>query len=241
MVTLDVAVSRAVPAEVALHALHHELLPCRLVETEYAAGLADHVQHVVRIVACEAEAIARACVVDEGMDGVLEAAGLANDRNIAVAQRDHLRQTARLELGRHQEHIRARIDAVGQIAREHDGCGDLVRPAALCLDEHLLILPIAGAEHDKAYIVRKDVRQNGFHEVEALLVDEAGDDADDRRVRVALQTAELQQLGLVDELAEVSKIPVPASLAALKDKEVRFTKVIDKADMKDYIYSALGI
>ena len=45
----------------------------------------------------------------------------------------------------------------------------------------------------------------------------------------------------VDELAEVSKIPVPASLAALKDKEVRFTKVIDKADMKDYIYSALGI
>ena len=49
------------------------------------------------------------------------------------------------------------------------------------------------------------------------------------------------EFGLVDELAEVSKIPVPASLAALKDKEVRFTKVIDKADMKDYIYSALGI
>ena len=46
------------------------------------------------------------------------------------------------------------------------------------------------------------------------------------------------EFGLVDELAEVSKIPVPASLAALKDKEVRFTKVIDKADMKDYIYSA---
>ena len=49
------------------------------------------------------------------------------------------------------------------------------------------------------------------------------------------------EFGLVVELAEVSKIPVPASLAALKDKEVRFTKVIDKADMKDYIYSALGI
>ncbi len=48
------------------------------------------------------------------------------------------------------------------------------------------------------------------------------------------------EFGLVDELAEVSKIPVPASLAALKDKEVRFTKVIDKANMKDYIYSAVG-
>ena len=46
---------------------------------------------------------------------------------------------------------------------------------------------------------------------------------------------------LVEKLAEVSKLPVPASLAALKDKEVRFDKVIDKSEMKEYVFSSLGI
>lgn len=49
------------------------------------------------------------------------------------------------------------------------------------------------------------------------------------------------EFGLVDELAEVSNIPVPASLAALKDKEIRFSKVIEKTAMKNYVFEALGI
>jgi threonine synthase len=49
------------------------------------------------------------------------------------------------------------------------------------------------------------------------------------------------EFDLVDKLAEVSKLPVPASLAALKNKEVRFSQVIDKTEMKDYVFSALGI
>ncbi len=48
------------------------------------------------------------------------------------------------------------------------------------------------------------------------------------------------EFSLVDKLAEVSKIPVPASLAALKDKAVRFDKTVDKTEMKDYVFSALG-
>ncbi|MGN0595556.1 MAG: threonine synthase [Hominimerdicola sp.] len=49
------------------------------------------------------------------------------------------------------------------------------------------------------------------------------------------------EFGLVDELAEVSNIPVPASLAALKDKEIRFNKTIDKSEMKDYVFETLKI
>ena len=49
------------------------------------------------------------------------------------------------------------------------------------------------------------------------------------------------EFGLVDELAEVSNIPVPASLAALKNKEIRFNKIIDKSEMKDYVFDALEI
>ena len=46
---------------------------------------------------------------------------------------------------------------------------------------------------------------------------------------------------LVDRLAEASKLPVPASLAALKNKEVRFSETVDKAEMKDYVFRTLGI
>ena len=45
----------------------------------------------------------------------------------------------------------------------------------------------------------------------------------------------------VDKLAEVSKLPIPKSLAELKDKEIRFTETIDKADMKKFIFKTLGI
>lgn len=55
------------------------------------------------------------------------------------------------------------------------------------------------------------------------------------------KNTDCDEFGLVDELAEVSNIPVPASLAALKDKEVRFSKVIDKTEMKDYVFDALKV
>lgn len=49
------------------------------------------------------------------------------------------------------------------------------------------------------------------------------------------------EFALVDELASVSGMPVPASLAALKDKDVRFSETVDKSEMKDYVFRTLGI
>ena len=46
---------------------------------------------------------------------------------------------------------------------------------------------------------------------------------------------------LVDKLAEASKLAVPASLAALKNKDIRFKEIIDKTDMKEYVFRSLGI
>ena len=154
----------------------------------------------MRVVACKGKAVARAGVIDKGVNGVLEAAGLADDRNGAVAQRDHLCQAARLKLGRHQEHIGARVNAVSQIAGEHDGRGNLFRPASLGLDEHLLVAVVAGAEHDQANVVRQNIGQHSLNQIKSLLVNKAGDNADNRRVCVAFQTAELQEFSLVDQL-----------------------------------------
>ncbi len=49
------------------------------------------------------------------------------------------------------------------------------------------------------------------------------------------------EFDLVDELAQCSKLPVPQSLAELKTKSVRFDKVIDKTDMKEFVFETLGI
>ena len=46
---------------------------------------------------------------------------------------------------------------------------------------------------------------------------------------------------LVEELAEVTKLPVPSSLAELKNKEIRFKGSIEKSDMKDFVLETLGI
>ncbi|MGN1133093.1 MAG: threonine synthase [Oscillospiraceae bacterium] len=49
------------------------------------------------------------------------------------------------------------------------------------------------------------------------------------------------EFDLVNELAEVSKLPVPKSLAALKDKDIRFKEIIDKSEMKEFVFKSLGI
>ena len=44
---------------------------------------------------------------------------------------------------------------------------------------------------------------------------------------------------LVEKLSEASKIP--ASLAELKNKDIRFKEIIDKTEMKDFVFKNLGI
>lgn len=46
---------------------------------------------------------------------------------------------------------------------------------------------------------------------------------------------------LVEKLAQASKIPVPASLAELKNKDIRFKEIIDKTEMKEFVFKSLGI
>lgn len=49
------------------------------------------------------------------------------------------------------------------------------------------------------------------------------------------------EYGMVARLAETSGLPIPQSLAELKDKAVRFSDVIAKEDMEGYVLGKLGI
>ena len=50
----------------------------------------------------------------------------------------------------------------------------------------------------------------------------------------------LDEFELVEKLNSVSRMDVPKSLAELKSKEVRFTTIIDRNDMKDFVLKTLA-
>ena len=52
---------------------------------------------------------------------------------------------------------------------------------------------------------------------------------------------DLDEYAMVDRLAELSGYEIPASLAALKTKAVRFSGVITKEEQKDYVLKELGL
>ena len=53
--------------------------------------------------------------------------------------------------------------------------------------------------------------------------------------------SEMDEFEIVDKLFETSKLEIPASLAELKDKEIRFKDTIDKTDMKNFVLKTLDI
>ena len=58
---------------------------------------------------------------------------------------------------------------------------------------------------------------------------------------VAGGKSDLDEYAMIDKLAELSKMPVPAALADLKTKPERFSDVIEKADQKAYVLRTLGL
>ena len=53
--------------------------------------------------------------------------------------------------------------------------------------------------------------------------------------------SDMDEYDMVDKLAELSKLPVPKSLADLKNRERRLTGSIERTDMADFVMGELGI
>jgi len=121
----NVFLRRSVPGEVLAHAIAHELLP-RIPVAEGPKRFFDREQQSFAVVVRELEASTLAGPRVPVFNGVVEAAGGADDRDRAVAQTIHLVQAARLEVRRHDEKIARSLDAMRQrlvVAKTH---GDLV-------------------------------------------------------------------------------------------------------------------
>ena len=138
----------------------------------------------MRVVVEEREAVALAGGVVVAEHGVAQAAGLAHDGHGAVAQRDHLRQAAGLKQRGHQEHVRACVDAVRQLVVHLEARRDASRIGRLGPLEQIGVLGVAHAQHDQLEAGIHQLADDALDQIQALLVRQTRDHADERRLGV---------------------------------------------------------
>ena len=156
--------------------------------------------HIGGVVVFEGEAVA---VVVGGVEyGVLQAANLAHYRDGAVAQRNHLRQTAGLLRGGHEEDIGAGVNLARQL--RHKAVAENESAGIFCLHvvEEVLVFLVARAEDDKLHVFGvHQLLQAHAHQIQALVGNQTGDHGNQRNTPVDLEGKALLQTALVFTLA----------------------------------------
>ena len=147
----------------------------------------DRVQELVCAVLHEGKAVSFGPVALVRQDRILQAAGLPDDRHRTIAHSDQLSQAAGLEQTRHQQCIGSGVDLVSQgfIVRNVGADASLV--LVFKIAESVLVAGIARTENDHLGVSVDQLREDRVHQVEALLVRQAGDQAQDHLVRVRIQ------------------------------------------------------
>ena len=102
------------------------------------------------------------------------------DRQRAEPLRIHLAQPARLEPRRHQGEIAAGKNSPRLGVVEADDDADRIRLAAVRVDQRLFDMGLAAAGHHDLPACLDDFVGRGQDEVDALLVHQAGDQAEQR-------------------------------------------------------------
>src|SRR5579864_1995612 len=202
-VRLDVPPGGAAPREVLSHTGLLQLLPDAAV-AERAEGPLECLPQRGRLVRLEHESVgdpAHDGVRGRVHDRVRQPARLAHHRDGAVAQAVQLVEARRLVPGRHEEHVRAGLDAVGQRVVEPERHGDAPRVARPEGGEQFVVLGLAGAEEDELRAPCDEAVEDGGHEIEALLVREPADHADERGVRRVIEVLGAPQVARAGHLA----------------------------------------
>src|ERR1700722_14466115 len=92
----------------------------------------------------------------------------------------HLAQPAGLKARGHQHKVAAGENPPGLAVVKSDDDADRIRPAAMRIDQRLLEMRLTAAGHDDLSAGIDDLVRGRQHEVDALLVNQAGDEAEDR-------------------------------------------------------------
>ena len=171
------------PGQILLHAASaHGVEHLAVAEVNLDGIHDDQVQCLGRVIH-EGEAGPETVEFLVGADRVAQAAGRVNDRHRAVAHGHHLGQAAGLKAGRHQIHIRACENRAGCLFVIVAGEADHSRPFCLRPVEIVHILLIALTEHDELDAQVHEAGQNLLHQLDALLLVQSRDEAEQRPLR----------------------------------------------------------
>ena len=113
------------------------------------------------------------------MDGIPQAAGLADDGRRAVAAGHHLCQAAGLALGRHDEHVCTGVDLLRQGGLKADVGAHAARVTGAQVREEGLVLVLTAAQNDQLDTAVHQTVGNALHQVKALHADHAADHGKD--------------------------------------------------------------
>ncbi|MBA7615195.1 hypothetical protein ES703_22473 [subsurface metagenome] len=116
-------------------------------------------------------------------DGFGQSSGLVADRQRAEALRIHLAQPAGLEARRHQRKVAARKYPARLAVVESDRDADRVGPPPVRLHQGIFDRRLAAAGDDDLPAGLDDLVRRRKHEIDALLVHETSDEAEDRPAR----------------------------------------------------------
>ena len=164
------------------HRAAHRLLPGRLVAIESQRAVESGEQRG-RVLLVEAEAPA----IRAFLDRVVEPAHRVHQRQRAVAQRIELVQPAGLEARGHQEHVGARLDAVGELVVEPQLRRDAARVFLGQRGKLLFQRAVAGAEQGELHLALHHAGERLGEHVVAFLVREPADGGGQQRLRLLIE------------------------------------------------------
>ena len=136
-------------------------------------GLTDSMEQGATVIIVELKASPGTVFEVEGVDGVVEATGRANDRNGAVAEAVDLVQAAGLITRRHQKNIGAGLDEVGEAIVIADDRADAAWEILSQGAEHVLVAAVARAKNSQQNVFVQQFANDRRDQVEALLIREA--------------------------------------------------------------------
>src|SRR5271166_6535995 len=193
LIYLDVLAGGVGPGEVLGHAVAYQGLPNFLVAIESQRRL-QRLRQSVAGVRLELESRALPGLRIKLFDGVVESADRAHNRHGAIAQAVDLVHAAGFVMRRHEEHVATGFDLVRQRVVVGDLHAKLLGILFVQLPEHLFVGGLAGAEHRHNQVGAGQAVGYLLHQIEALLRNEAGDDANHWQPRVFCDAERLQQV-----------------------------------------------
>ena len=178
-------------------ALINHLVPLAFIIVVYTFCITDCCKHFMCIVIRKAESCTCSFKLIVRLYCILQAACLTHDRKCSITKAHQLAEPAWFKQRRHQECIRCCVDSVGQRLIIINLCRYLAMIFPVKMTEHILIALFSCSKHYDLYCILTEFIHYICDQVKALLICQTGNDSDQHRIRIFIQSKIFLKLDLI--------------------------------------------